>query len=107
MPIAAFGASRYTIGVVLITAVIIGLLTAYYFGVRMGAFAAVGSAVLLVAALVLPGFSWQLYGLLAVFVVGVCLAGPKLGKSMPLGDVLRRSRQLTGWASKWLGKLRR
>jgi len=89
---------------VLVTAVIIGLLTAYYFGVRIGAFATVGSAALLVAALLIPGYRWQIYGLVALFVVGVCALGPKLGKSPPLGDVIRRGRRVSSWATKWFRK---
>jgi hypothetical protein len=60
----------------LIAAVIVGGLTAYYFGLRRGAYAAVATAVLCLIAMFVPGTGWPIYGALAL----ACVAIWQLGK---------------------------
>jgi hypothetical protein len=62
----------------LIAALAVGLLTAYYFGLRPGMVAAGATAALLLAALVMPGLRFYAYGVLGAGIVGVCMIGPKL-----------------------------
>jgi len=89
---------------VLIAGVAIGLLTAYYFGIRFGIYAAVGSTVAFFAALIMPGYRWPLYGVVTVFVLGVVVLGPKLGKPMANVQVIKHARKATSWLRKRVGK---
>ncbi len=64
----------------IIAAIAIGLLTAYYFGLQAGGYAAAAAAVLFVVAFLIPGWRLYAYGLVAVGVVGVAMIGPKQQK---------------------------
>jgi hypothetical protein len=68
----------------LIAAIVCGLVTAYYFGVRAGVYAAAAGAALVLVGIVVPPWSKWAYSLLAIGLVGVCLLGPRVGK--PLGQ---------------------
>ncbi|MBT8493048.1 MAG: hypothetical protein KJO07_08315 [Deltaproteobacteria bacterium] len=91
----------------LITAVVIGLLTAYYFGIRFGVYAAVGSSVVLIAALVVPSIRWTVYGGVALFVVGVVVLGPRIGKPMGNIEAVRYARKGLGWVRSRLGAFKK
>lgn len=84
-----------------IGAILIGLLTAYYFGVRPGITAAGVSVVLFVAADIVPGASLFVYAAVGIFVAGVCLLGPRMAKNQEQ-EGGRRVRKLARQA---LGKL--
>ena len=62
----------------LIAALAVGLLTAYYFGVRPGMVAAGATAVLFLLAMVAPGLTLVAYGAVAVGVFGLLWAGPRM-----------------------------
>ena len=62
----------------LIAALAVGLLTAYYFGVRPGMVAAGATAALFLIALVAPGLALYAYGAVAVGVFGLLWAGPRM-----------------------------
>lgn len=81
----------------LIAAAVIGLMTAYYFGVRFGTYAAVGAALAFVCALVVPGVKWPLYGLVGVFVLGITVMGPRFGQSGASTDLVRHLRRGVTW----------
>ncbi len=61
----------------LIAAVIVGGLTAYYFGLKRGAYAAVAAAVLCLVAMVVPGVGLPIYGALAAGAIGVWWFGKR------------------------------
>jgi len=65
---------------VIITAIAIGLLSAYHFGLRAGVVTAGVTAVLLVAAMVMPGHALTIYGVVIVGVIGICVGGPRLSR---------------------------
>jgi len=67
----------------LIAALLCGLVTAYYFGIKAGTYAAAIAAGLFFAAQVIPGWSSWAYALIAGGLIGVCFVGPRFGK--PLG----------------------
>lgn len=89
-------------------ALVIGAITAYYFGVRAGAFAAVGAAGLFVMGIVMPSKLLWSYGFVGAFVVGVLLIGPRLpGRQEKKADFLRIARMGMGKALRLYRKLRR
>ena len=88
-----------------IGAILIGLLTAYYFGIKPGVIAAAGSFMMFVVAEVVPAVALWVYGAVALFIVGVCLLGPRMVK--PDEDsggrkVRRMARQAIGKLWRWL-----
>ena len=88
--------SRYT-NWVLVAAAVIGLLTAYYFGTRLGAYAAAAAAVAFVAAMVVPGAKWPVYAVVAIFVLGITFFGPRFGRPAASADLLRHARRTVTW----------
>jgi type III secretory pathway component EscV len=82
-------------------ALLIGLLTAYYFGIQLGITAAVTAALLFLAAAVVPGLSVVIYIAVAVYVAGVCWMGPRRASQNAEAskNLLRR------WSRQILGKL--
>ncbi|RMH41852.1 MAG: hypothetical protein D6689_10020 [Deltaproteobacteria bacterium] len=64
----------------LIAAIVCGLVTAYYFGVRAGAYAAAGGAACALAATVVPQVASWAYAAIAAWLVGVAFAGPRWGR---------------------------
>ena len=73
------GLAPYT-SIVIIASIGIGLLCAYHFGVRAGVVAAGLTVALLFAALVMPGYAFKIYGVVAVGVTGICFVGPRLAR---------------------------
>jgi hypothetical protein len=87
---------------------VIGAITAYYFGLRAGAFAAAGAAGLFVMGIVMPSKLLYAYGFVGVFVVGVLTIGPRLpGRQEKKADFLRIARMGAGKALRLIAKLRR
>lgn len=89
----------------LIAAALVGLLTAYYFGVRPGMMAAGVTAALFLVATVVPNLAIFAYGAVGVGVGAVCMVGPKLRRKgtparaafaarVGVAEVMRRYRQL-------------
>jgi hypothetical protein len=62
---------------VLIPALLVGGLTAYWFGLRPGAWAAVATLALCLLAVMVPVLARPIHLLLAASVVGICLVGPR------------------------------
>lgn len=65
----------------LIAALVVGLLTAYYFGLRPGMLAAGATAALFVVAMVVPAVAVWAYVTVGVGVAGLCWLGPKLRRN--------------------------
>ncbi len=61
-----------------IAAIIIGLITAYYFGIKPGGYAALVAAALFFVAALLPGLALPVYGLVVVALVGIFFLGPRV-----------------------------
>lgn len=99
--------SRYAETMIL-GALVIGAITAYYFGLRVGAFAAAGAAGLFVLGIVMPGKLLWSYGLVGAFVTGVLVVGPRLpGRQQKKADFLKLTRKSTGKVLRFYRKLRR
>lgn len=80
-------------------ALLIGLLTAYYFGIKPGIIAAGASALLFIVAQVVPGAMLGVYGLVALFIIGVIVIGPRRAQNQPSSGaqrVRRLARQALG-----------
>jgi len=67
----------------IIAALLCGLVTAYYFGLKAGSYAAGAAGSLFMVAMVVPSWASWAYALIAAGLIGVCFLGPRLGK--PLG----------------------
>jgi hypothetical protein len=89
----------------LIAALLVGLLTTYYFGLRPGMAAAGATAALFLVAMVAPHLAIFAYGAVGVGVGVLCILGPKLRrKGTPaqvsfaaragVAEVMRRYRKL-------------
>ena len=61
----------------LIAALFVGALTAYYFGLKWAAYAAAATALLCVAATFMPRWSLPIYGAIAVGIVAIFIIGPR------------------------------
>ncbi len=85
----------------LIGALFIGLLTAYYFGLKPGIIAGAGSALLFIVAQIVPGAQLGVYGLVAAFIIGICVMGPRMSKN----DEEERKNVVRRWGKKVMGEL--
>ncbi|MCG8417776.1 MAG: hypothetical protein MJE77_07515 [Proteobacteria bacterium] len=82
-----------------IGALLIGLLTAYYFGLKPGIIAAAASVLLFIVADAVPPAQLAIYAVIAVFITGVCFLGPRTARSDetdPQNAVRRWTRRLVG-----------
>jgi len=79
-------------------------MTAYYFGVRHGTYAAAAAAVAFVAAMLVPGAKWPIYGGVAVFVLAISLLGPRFGRPVAKATLLVQVRRSATWAMRRLGR---
>jgi hypothetical protein len=61
----------------IIAALVVGAITAWYFGLRPGLWAAVGTALLCLAAVFVPRYALHIYVGLSVAVVGVIIVGQR------------------------------
>jgi hypothetical protein len=82
---------------VIIAALVIGLVTAYYFGVRLGGYAAAAAGGLFLLAAVWPSKALVLYGIAAVGFLGVLMIGPKRQVPGAKADVMRLLGKTLGW----------
>ena len=64
----------------LVAVLLMGALAAYYFGLRIGAWTAAGTAILCAAALVVPLYAVPIYVVLAVAAVAILVVGPRRAK---------------------------
>jgi hypothetical protein len=77
----------------ILAALFIGLLTAYYFGIRAGSAAAGVTLGLFLLAAIAPGAKLLVYGLVAAAVVGIFVVGPR---TTPPEDATQLRRVLGG-----------
>jgi hypothetical protein len=92
-----------------IPALIVGALTAWYLGLRIGIVVAVATAIALLVATVVPGMSLTVYALVIAWSAALYFFGPKIskasGKSGLMGDVVGGTvGQAKAWAKKILGQ---
>jgi hypothetical protein len=64
----------------ILAALAVGLLTAFYFGPRPGVIAAAATALLCLVAAIIPGAKLLAYAILGAGLVGVCFVGPSRRK---------------------------
>ena len=62
-------------------ALIVGGLTAWYLGVRLGVIVAVATAIALLIALVVPGMSITIYALVVAWCAALYFFGPRISKA--------------------------
>ena len=65
----------------MLPALIVGALTAWYLGVRIGAIVAVATAVALLVATFVPGMSITIYALVIAWCAALYFFGPKISKA--------------------------
>jgi hypothetical protein len=89
----------------MVPALIVGALTAWYLGLRIGIIVAALTAVALLVATVVPGMSITVYALVVAWAAAMYFFGPKIakasGKSSLLGGAYG---QASGWVRSVLGK---
>jgi hypothetical protein len=78
----------------LLAALVVGLLTAYYFGVRHGIWAAGATAGLFFVAAVVPPLKLLAYGLVAAGIVAIYAVGPGRGPSPSSRMAVNQARRL-------------
>ncbi|MEO8845856.1 MAG: hypothetical protein ABI704_30060 [Kofleriaceae bacterium] len=96
----------------MIAALIVGALTAWYLGLRIGVIIAVVTAAALVVAMVVPGLTLTVYVLVVAWSAGLYFFGAKIsgatGKTSMLGGALgglgSGVSQASSWAKKVLGR---
>lgn len=89
----------------MLPALIVGALTAWYLGLRIGIIVAVAIAIAMLLATFVPGMSITVYALVIAWAAALYFFGPKLskatGKSSFLGGGIG---QATAWARKMFGR---
>jgi hypothetical protein len=94
-----------------IPAIIVGALTAWYLGLRLGIIVAVVTAAALLISAVIPGMSITVYALVIAWAAALYFFGPKIakatGQSSMFGSAMRSMgggvSQASSWAKKHLG----
>lgn len=92
----------------MLPALIVGALTAWYLGLRIGVITAIATAAALLLATFVPGMSVTVYALVIAWCVALYFFGPKLskaaGKKKTMSSVLGNPiTQATGWVKRMLG----
>ena len=91
----------------MLPALIVGALTAWYLGLRIGIIVAVATALALLVATFVPGMSITVYALVLAWAAALYFFGPKIskasGRSSLLGGTLG---QASGWLRSMLGNKR-
>jgi len=95
-----------------VAAIIVGALTAWYLGLRLGVIIAVVTAAALLVASIVPGMSLTVYVLVLAWSAALYFFGPKIskvtGKSSMFGGALGKANsgfnQASSWAKKFLGR---
>ena len=96
----------------MIPAIIVGGLTAWYLGLRLGVIIAVVTAVALIVATFVPGLTLTVYALVAAWSAGLYFFGAKISKATgqrgmfggALGGLNSGVNQASAWAKKVLGR---
>jgi hypothetical protein len=84
-------------------AIVVGLLTAYYLGVRAGGMAAAASGGLFLVAALFPPLKLIAYALIGVGVAGVCIVGPRHQRP----ETKKQVKELFTWGRRAFGYLKR
>ena len=88
----------------MLPALIVGALTAWYLGLRLGIIVAVVTAVALLAAAFVPGLSITVYALVLAWAAALYFFGPKIskasGKTSMIGGLGLGVGQATAWVKK-------
>jgi EamA domain-containing membrane protein RarD len=98
-----------------VAAIIVGALTAWYLGLRLGVIIAVVTAAALVVASIIPGMSLTVYALVLAWSAALYFFGPKISKATGktsmfggVGGVMGKAgsgiNQASSWAKKFLGR---
>ncbi len=69
----------------MIPAIIVGALTAWYLGVRLGVIIAIVTAAALLVAMIVPGMSLAIYALVVAWSAALYFFGPKISKAAGKG----------------------
>ena len=90
----------------MIAALIVGALTAWFLGLRLGIIAAVATAVLLLVAMFVPGMSIGIYLLVAAYCAALYFFGKKLqvvtGQKGLIGGPAASAMSFVGQAQSWI-----
>jgi hypothetical protein len=90
----------------MLPALIVGALTAWYLGLRIGAVVAVATAVALLVATFVPGMSITIYALVIAWCAALYFFGPKISKaSGQKGTMSSMFGSPLGQAKAWAQKL--
>jgi hypothetical protein len=92
----------------MIPAVIVGALTAWYLGLRIGVMVAIATAVALLVATVIPGMTITVYALVIAWAAAMYFFGPKIAKASGKGSLFGSVGATVGSAGSWVrSKLRK
>ena len=91
----------------MVPALIVGAMTAWYLGLRMGIVVAIAVAVALLLATFVPGMSITVYALVLAWAAALYVFGPKIakasGKTTIFGSVTSGVGSATSWVKKMMG----
>ena len=92
----------------MLPALIVGALTAWYLGLRIGIIIAIGTAVALLIATFVPGMSVTIYALVIAWCAALYFFGPKISKASgktSMSSVFGSPfTQASSWVKKQLGR---
>ena len=89
----------------MLPALIVGALTAWYLGLRIGAVVAVATAVALLLATFVPGMSITIYALVIAWCGALYFFGPKISKASGKSSMSSMFGSPLGQAKAWAKKL--
>ncbi|HEY5945178.1 MAG TPA: hypothetical protein VIV40_06790 [Kofleriaceae bacterium] len=89
----------------MLPALIVGALTAWYLGLRVGAVVAVATAVALLVATFVPGMSVTIYALVIAWCAALYFFGPKISKASGKSSMSSVFGSPLGQAKAWATKL--
>jgi hypothetical protein len=90
-----------------IPAIIVGALTAWYLGLRLGVVIAIVTAVALLVAMIVPGMSLAVYALVLAWSAALYFFGPKISKAAGksgLGSIGGSINSARSWANRVIGR---
>ena len=89
----------------MLPALIVGGLTAWYLGVRLGVIVAVATAVAMLVANFVPGMTLMVYGLVIAWCAALYFFGPKISKSSGKTSMSSVFGSPLGQAQAWAKKI--
>jgi hypothetical protein len=89
----------------MLPALIVGALTAWYLGVRVGVIIAIATAVALLVAMFVPGMSLAIYALVIAWCAALYFYGPKISKASGKSSMSTMFGSPFGQAKAWAQKL--